>query len=163
RAVHDAALDAAAGEPGAETLRMMVAAIALRARRAAELCAPDHQGLVQHAALFQVPNEAGDRQIDLRGQAAVIVADAGVGVARADVETDAAVFRAEIGRAVRPGAAAAIAGRRAEYDILRQVLVESAQAIVDPRADGRISSFADMPAGVPLQLGAVVVVGGPQR
>src|SRR5687767_10668051 len=42
-AVDHAAFDAAARQPGAEALRMMVAAVALSARRAAELRAPDDQ------------------------------------------------------------------------------------------------------------------------
>ena len=69
----------------------------------------------------------------------------------------------EVAGAVRPLAAAAVAGRRAEDDVLRQVLVERAQAVADPRADGRERAFARMPAGVPGELRAVVVVDGPQR
>ena len=87
----------------------------------------------------------------------------GSGSRRADVEPDAGVLRAEVGRAVRPRAAAAVAGRLAEDDVLRQVLVERAQAVADPRADGREGPLADVPAGVQLELGPVVVVGRPQR
>src|SRR2546430_12550346 len=50
----DAALDTAAGEPDREPLDMMVPAVALSHRRAAELAAPDHQRLVQHAALLKI-------------------------------------------------------------------------------------------------------------
>ena len=46
RPVGDAAADAAAGQPGAEAIRVMVAAVALRAGRAAELGAPDDQRVV---------------------------------------------------------------------------------------------------------------------
>src|SRR5437762_2435215 len=48
-AVGNAALDAAAGQPGAEALRMMVAAVALGTRRAAELRAPDDDRLFEQA------------------------------------------------------------------------------------------------------------------
>jgi hypothetical protein len=44
-AVSDAAADAAAREPRREAVRMVIAAIALRARRAPELRAPDDDGL----------------------------------------------------------------------------------------------------------------------
>ena len=68
-AVDDAPLDAAAGQPGAEALRVVVAAVGLRARRAAELGAPDDDRLIEQAALLQVLEQAGDRQVDLRARA----------------------------------------------------------------------------------------------
>src|SRR5262249_3769494 len=80
--------------------------------------------------------------------------DEGERIAGADVEADAGELRAQIGGAVRPRAAAAIPGRGAENDVLGKVLIERAQAVVDPRADRRIGSFAWMPAGVPCELGA---------
>ena len=46
------AFDAAAGEPDREALDVMIAAIALRHRRAAELAAADDQRVVQHAAML---------------------------------------------------------------------------------------------------------------
>ena len=58
--VGEAALDAAAGQPDREAARMVVAAVAvlgqfaLRIARAAELAAPDDQGIVEQAAAFQV-------------------------------------------------------------------------------------------------------------
>src|SRR5262249_62287581 len=79
-AVHDAALDAAAGQPGAEALRVVVAAVALGARRAAELRAPDDQRVLEHAALLEVLEQAGDRLVHLGRQGAVVALDAGVGV-----------------------------------------------------------------------------------
>ena len=79
-AVDDAALDAAAGQPGAEALRMMVAAVALGAGRAAELGAPDDERVVEQAALLEVLEQAGDRQVDLRRELAVVGLDAGVRV-----------------------------------------------------------------------------------
>ena len=79
------------------------------------------------------------------------------------VEPDAGVLRPEVGRPVRPRAAATIAGRLAEHDVLRQVLVERAQTVGNPGADRGMSPLADVPAGVELELGAVVVVGSPER
>src|SRR5207244_6535665 len=53
-AVDDAPLDAAAGQPGTEALRVVVAAVGLGARRAAELGAPDDDRLLEHPAPFEV-------------------------------------------------------------------------------------------------------------
>src|SRR6266851_1798474 len=55
RAVYDASLDTAAGQPGGKAVRMMVPAVsALRPWCSAELGAPSDHGLVEQAALFQV-------------------------------------------------------------------------------------------------------------
>ena len=63
-AVARAALDARAGHPGHETVRVMIAAaVALRDRHAAELAAPDHQRAVHQAAPLQVRQQAVDRQV----------------------------------------------------------------------------------------------------
>ena len=59
-AVGEAGADAAAGQEGGEAAGVMVAAViggrelALLLIGAAELAAPDHQRVIQHAALFQV-------------------------------------------------------------------------------------------------------------
>ena len=55
-AERDAGLDAAARQPHRECVRMMVAAVAaaLHHRRAAELAAPDHQRVLEQAALLQI-------------------------------------------------------------------------------------------------------------
>src|SRR5687768_7482246 len=79
-AVGDAALDAAAGEPGAEALGMVVAAGAFRARGAAKFGAEHDEGIIEHAALFEVGEQAGDRFIDLLGEFGVIALDFGMGV-----------------------------------------------------------------------------------
>src|SRR5262249_37064330 len=50
-------------------------------------------------------------------------------------------------------------GVLAQEDELRQVLVERPQAVVNPRADDRLSLIEGVPAGVHLELSAVVVVG----
>ena len=48
-------LDAAAGQPDREGVRMMIAAVgALGGRRAAELGAEDHQRVLEQAARLQV-------------------------------------------------------------------------------------------------------------
>src|SRR5215831_19119494 len=60
----EAALDAASSHPHTETAGVMIAAVVcggeftLAVDRASELSAPDHQRIVQHAALFQVLNQA---------------------------------------------------------------------------------------------------------
>ncbi len=66
RAVSDARLDAAAGHPHRERLRMMVAAeaaaeagLAFDHRRAAEFAAPDHERVVEQAALLQILHQGG--------------------------------------------------------------------------------------------------------
>ena len=87
----------------------------------------------------------------------------GQGVLGIDAELHAVVLGAEVVGAVRADAAAAVGDRRAQHDELRQVVVERAQAVVDPRADRGELPFEHVPAGVELQLGAVVVVGGPHR
>ncbi len=69
RAVDDAPLDAAAGQPGAEALRVVVAAVGLGAGRAAELGAPDDDRLVEQPALLEVLEQAGDGQVDLGSRA----------------------------------------------------------------------------------------------
>src|SRR5207245_4517513 len=62
-AVDDARLDATAGHPDREAARMVIAAVivlgklALAVDRAAELAAPDHQRVVEQAALFEVGYE----------------------------------------------------------------------------------------------------------
>ena len=59
----DAAFNATAGHPQAETAWVMVAPIVvfsqstLRVDRASELAAPDHERLIEHASLFQILNE----------------------------------------------------------------------------------------------------------
>src|SRR5439155_21571832 len=64
------AADAAARQPDAEAVGVVVAAVlALGARRAAELAAPEYQRAVQQAAPLQVGPQPGDRPVGL--QAAV--------------------------------------------------------------------------------------------
>ena len=65
-AVGEAWFRAAAGHPDCETIGMMIAAmlflvinVALPVRRAAELAAPNHERVVEHAALFQILYERG--------------------------------------------------------------------------------------------------------
>ena len=66
RAVDDAALDAAAGQPDREAVGVVVAAVgALRTRGAAELGGPDHERVVEQAAVLEVVEQAGDGLVDL--------------------------------------------------------------------------------------------------
>src|SRR5438105_2560754 len=70
-AVNDAAFNAGAGQPERKAVRMMVAAekggAAARFvhRGSAEFPAPDYQGLIEQAALFQIAQERGHRPIHL--------------------------------------------------------------------------------------------------
>ena len=69
--VHDALLDAAAGEPDREALGMVIAAVivvrecALAVDRAAELTTPDHQRVVEQPALFQVVDQGVAGLVDV--------------------------------------------------------------------------------------------------
>ena len=82
-AVVDAALHAAAGQPGGEAVRVVVAArlvAGLGDRQPAELAPPDHQRLVEQPALLQVGQQAGDRPVGLAGELAVVPLDVDVAV-----------------------------------------------------------------------------------
>jgi hypothetical protein len=65
------AFDAAAGHPHREAARVVVAAVVLGVRppglvaRAAEFAAPDDEGVVEHAALLQVLDQAGAGLVDV--------------------------------------------------------------------------------------------------
>src|SRR5687767_14617046 len=59
------------------------------------------------------------------------------------------------------GAPETIRERTAEHDELRQVLVQRAEPVMDPRAERRKEAIQQVPAGVELQLRSVVVVRGP--
>ena len=69
-AVAESAFDTAARHPHRESIRMMIAAgiglvARLHRRRAPELPAPENECVVEHAAGFQVEQQAGDRFVDL--------------------------------------------------------------------------------------------------
>src|SRR5579864_5839695 len=65
-AIRLAALDAAAGQPDAESIRMVIAAIlVLRAGSPAELAAPENQRRIEQTTSLQVGKQAGHRQIRL--------------------------------------------------------------------------------------------------
>ena len=67
RPVDQSTLDAAAGHPDRHRLVVMVAAGALRHRRAAKLTGPDQQCLVQHAPVLQVGDQCHAGPVDLLG------------------------------------------------------------------------------------------------
>src|SRR5690348_8933262 len=67
-AVAVSAFDAAAGHPHGEAAGVVIAAVvALAVGGAAELAAPDDQGVLEHVALLEVGEESGDGLIDLAG------------------------------------------------------------------------------------------------
>ena len=90
RAVGDARLDAAAGQPDRKAVDVVVAAVALGHRRAAEFAAPDHQRVVEHAALLEVLDQRGRGLVDLLGHAGDLVFDAAVMVPVAVIKLDEA-------------------------------------------------------------------------
>ena len=81
-AVVDAPLDAAAGQPGGEGVRVVVAAGApfLHDRQPAELAVPDHQRRVEQAALLQIGQQAADRLSVSPANWRVVLGDVGVAV-----------------------------------------------------------------------------------
>src|SRR5262245_10639490 len=76
-------------------------------------------------------------------------------------EGDAVVLRTEVVGPVPFHAAAAIGQRSAEDDELRQVVVQRAEAVVDPGADRGKVAIDTVAAGVKLKLRTVVAVFGP--
>ena len=52
-----------------KALDVVIAAVALGHRRAAELAAPDDQRVVEHAALLQISDQRRSRLIDFAGDA----------------------------------------------------------------------------------------------
>src|SRR5436305_1884238 len=73
------------------------------------------------------------------------------------------VYGPEAGGPVCRDTTTAVAGRAAKDDELRQVVAQCPQAIVNPGADRWMEALEDVPAGVELQLGGVIVVGRPHR
>src|SRR6185503_8047784 len=81
-----------ARQPGAEPEGMVIAAVpALRARRPAEFGGPDHQGVVEQPAPLEILEEAGDRLVDLRTLAGVVLLDGAMGVPAAGAPRRAVV------------------------------------------------------------------------
>ena len=82
RTVNDARPDAAAGHPDGEAVRVVVATVsgagALRHWRSAKLAAPDHQCLVEQAALFQVGDQRRDRAVHRAAALGVLLGDLAV-------------------------------------------------------------------------------------
>src|ERR1043165_5350903 len=79
-AMHRAAFYAAAGHPHAKAVMVMVApldrlaaAVKLHRGRAPKFPAPDHQCVVEHAALLEIGQQGRDGLIELRGQLAVVL------------------------------------------------------------------------------------------
>src|SRR4051794_7170974 len=93
--VDRAALDAAAGQPAAGGLAVVVAAglavaLAVAGDGAAELAAPDDQRLVQHPALLEVLQQRRRRAVQLATVALEALLDVRVVVPRADGDLDEA-------------------------------------------------------------------------
>jgi hypothetical protein len=70
--VNGAAFDAAAGEEDRKCLDVVIAAVALGHRGAAEFAAPDDEGVFEHAALLEVGEQGGGALVDeFRGAVAM--------------------------------------------------------------------------------------------
>ena len=65
RAVGHTTLNTTASQPGAESLRMVVAASSLRRRRAPEFSTPNHKRVLQQTSAPKVFQQARDRFVDL--------------------------------------------------------------------------------------------------
>ena len=86
RAVDRAPFDAAAGQPVAEAVRVVIAALAaLGHRHAAEFASPDHQRALEQPAPLQVFEQAGDRLVGPAAHHGMVRLDVVVGVPAVDV------------------------------------------------------------------------------
>lgn len=67
-AVSCASLHSRTGEPHGEAFRIVIASIAsaLRGWGASEFAAPNHQRVLEQAARLQIPEQAGNRLVNLR-------------------------------------------------------------------------------------------------
>jgi len=92
-AVVGSAADAAAGHPRREGVGIVIAAglgTFLGQGEAAELAGADDQGAVEEAALFQICQQSGDRDVRFAGELAVIAGDIDMAIPRALVFHSAA-------------------------------------------------------------------------
>ena len=82
-AVLHTGFNAAAGQPCAETLRMMIAARAFRAGGSPKLSAKHNQCLLEHAAFLQILEQARNRPVHFSGKFGVVRFNLGVRIPRA--------------------------------------------------------------------------------
>ena len=85
-AVRDSAFDSSARHPDGKAFDVVVASIALRHGGASEFSAPDYEGVVEHASLFEVLNECRRALVDA-------LSDSGDGVLDPAVVIPAAVVK----------------------------------------------------------------------
>ena len=85
-AVRDSAFDSSARHPDGKAFDVVVASIALRHGGASEFSAPDYEGVVEHASLFEVLNECRRALVDA-------LCDSGDGVLDPAVVIPAAVVK----------------------------------------------------------------------
>ena len=89
-AVSDAGLDASAGQPHAETARMVIAAVlrlgelSLAEDRAAEFAPPDDERLIEKTTLAKIAQQTGLRLIDVLALERQIVGNAAMVVPARD-------------------------------------------------------------------------------
>ena len=147
-AVGDAPLDATAGQPDREGLHVVVAAVALRHRRAAKLRAEDDERVVEHAAAGEILDERCGTAIDLSGRALHVVLHAAVMVPVAVIELDES--HAPLGE---PPGEQAVGGERA---------VAPFRAVEVKRA-GRFVGEIDEVGHAGLHLECELILGQPRR
>src|SRR5689334_22909933 len=78
--MRNAPLHTPAGQPGRETLRMMIAPGLLRAWTSSEFRSPHDQCVLQHAPLLEIFEKAGDRLVDLGCEVSMIRFNLGMGI-----------------------------------------------------------------------------------
>ena len=145
RAVDRAALHAAAGEPDAERLVVVIAArivvaVAVAGRGAAEFAAPDDQRAVEQAALLQVGEQRGGGRVDFGGACRQAVFDVLVMIPAAGPDLHEA------------HAALDEAARDQQLSSLRRVAVQRADALrllLPDRTRRWLRSASDTPSRTP--------------
>ena len=137
-------LDAAAGQPHRKALDVVVAAVALGHRRAAELAAPDDQRVVEHAALLEIVHQRRRAAIDFLGRAGDVAFHVAVVVPVAVIELDEP--HAALGQ---PPGQQAVGGERAVAPF-RAVQIENVRRLVRDVHQLRARSTA---CGTPFRIG----------
>ena len=128
----------------------------IRARRAGS------SGYLAAESRFSRPSSSNSPACSSRKTSRAGLAN-GSGFSGIDRKLDAVVLGTQVARTVAAQPATTVGNRRTQHHELRQVVVQRAQTVANPRADRRKLSFEHVPAGVELQLGPVVVVGRPHR
>ena len=166
-AVGDAGLDAAAGHPDGEAAGVVVAAVvgrregALRVAGAAELAAPDHERVVEQAALLEILHQRGGGLVGLAalvanagGETAVVVPALVVELDEADAAFGQAARQQAVGGECAGGAAVGAVEVERGVGLLGEIgrvgdarlHAERHFVLGDPRLDLGIEFLFELPA-----------------